>query len=142
TFEIKEKNPSSYLLSIPTIPTFRMTRRLKGIVELKEEDEGKIFDDVVGMTGDWRRAGPVYYIPFSCLYAVKTKNLITAGRCISASSAWDIIRAIPTCTLTGEISGTAGSLLIKENSESFSNLDIKKLQETLKKQGVIIYNKK
>ncbi|MCM8766955.1 MAG: FAD-dependent oxidoreductase [Candidatus Omnitrophica bacterium] len=137
-FEIKEKKPSSYLLLVPTIPTFRMTRRLKGKTELKEEDEGKIFPDSVGMTGDWRKSGPVYYIPFSCLYAVKIKNLITAGRCISASTAWDVVRAIPVCALTGEISGTAASLLIKEKFESFSNLDIKKLQKILKEQGVII----
>ncbi|MCM8785661.1 MAG: FAD-dependent oxidoreductase [Candidatus Omnitrophica bacterium] len=136
--QLKGENPHIYPVSIPLMPTFRMTRRLKGKIELREEDEGKIFPDAVGMTGDWRRSGPIYYIPFSCLYGVKTKNLTTAGRCISASSAWDIIRAIPCCALTGEISGTASSLLIKEKAESFSNLDIKKLQKILKKQGVII----
>lgn len=114
-----------------------MTRRLKGKIELKQEDEGKIFPDTVGMTGDWRKPGPVYYIPFSSLHAVKTKNLITAGRCISASTAWDIVRVIPVCALTGEISGTASALLVKDKVESFSELKIKKLQDILKKQGVI-----
>ncbi|MCM8818946.1 MAG: FAD-dependent oxidoreductase, partial [Candidatus Omnitrophica bacterium] len=137
-FEIKEKKPSSYLLLVPTIPTFRMTRRLKGKTELKEEDEGKIFPDSVGMTGDWRKPGLVYHIPFSCLYAVKIKNLITAGRCISASTAWDVVRTIPVCALTGEISGTASALYVKEMADSFSSLDIKKLKKTLKNHGVII----
>ncbi|HOK56101.1 MAG TPA: FAD-dependent oxidoreductase [bacterium] len=136
-FKIKEGKTDAYLLSIPVIPTFRMTRRLKGKFELREEDEGKIFPDAVGITGDWRKPGPLYYIPFSCLYGVKTKNLITAGRCISASTAWDIIRVIPTCALTGEISGTASAILVKEKIESFSSIEIKKLQKVLKKQGVI-----
>ncbi|MFN4227914.1 MAG: FAD-dependent oxidoreductase [Candidatus Ratteibacteria bacterium] len=136
--QLREQNPNIYPISIPLMPTLRMTRRLKGKIELREEDKGKIFPDSVGMTGDWRKSGPVYYIPFSCLYGVKTKNLITSGRCISAESAWDIIRAIPTCALTGEIAGTASSLLIKEKSESFSSLDIKKMQKILNKQGVII----
>jgi len=138
--ELRKENPFIFPVSIPTIPTFRMTRRLKGKTELKEEDERKIFQDTVGMCGDWREKGPVYYIPFSCLTAVKTKNLITAGRCISASTAWDIIRAIPVCALTGEISGTASAILCKEKIESFSHLDLEHLKTLLIKQGNIIKN--
>jgi len=136
--KLRKENPSIFPVSIPTIPTFRMTRRLKGKIELKEEDERKFFSDSVGMIGDWRKRGPVYYIPFSSLIAVRTKNLITAGRCISASTAWDIIRAIPVCALTGEISGTASAILCKEKIESFSLLDIKNLQNILRKQGILL----
>ena len=136
--QLKKTNPSVYPVSIPVIPAFRMTRRLKGKIELEEAHQGIMFDDSVGMTGDWRKPGPVYYIPFSCLIAVKTKNLITAGRCISSNTAWDITRAIPVCALTGEIAGTASALFCKEKAKNFSSLDIKKLQNLLKKQSVII----
>ncbi|MCX7704876.1 MAG: FAD-dependent oxidoreductase [bacterium] len=115
-----------------------MTRRLKDLTELEESHERTIFPDTVGMIGDWRKPGPLYYIPFSSLYAVKTSNLITAGRCISARSAWDIIRAIPVCVLTGEIAGTASALLCKSKRQKFSSLDIKNLQKKLKTQGVKI----
>jgi len=136
--ELKKENPFIFPVSIPTIPTFRMTRRLKGKIELKEEDERKIFPDSIGMCGDWRKKGPIYYIPFSCLITIRTKNLITAGRCISASTAWDIIRAIPVCALTGEISGTASAILCREKINSFSHLDLEYLKTLLIKQGNII----
>ncbi len=118
-----------------------MTRRLKGLIELEESHEGFIFKDTVGMAGDWRRPGPVYYIPFSALYCVKTKNLITAGRCISSNTAWDITRAIPVCALTGEIAGTSSALLCRAKCKKFASLDIKKLQQTLKNQGVKVDEK-
>ncbi|MCM8759726.1 MAG: FAD-dependent oxidoreductase [Candidatus Omnitrophica bacterium] len=139
----KMKNENSRILpvSLPSIPTFRMTRRLKGLIELEESHEKTLFSDAVGMFGDWRKSGPVYYMPFSALYAVRTSNLITAGRCISACSAWDIIRAIPVCALTGEIAGTASALLCRSKSKRFSSLDIRKLQQTLKNQGVKVDEK-
>ena len=136
--KMKIENPVLYPVSLPSISTFRMTRRLKGQTELKETDEGKKFSDAVGMCGDWRKPGPIYYIPFSSLYAVKTTNLITAGRCISAKSAWDIVRAIPVCCLTGEIAGTASAFLQKNKEKKFSSLNLKKLRQVLINQGVII----
>ncbi|MCM8788865.1 MAG: FAD-dependent oxidoreductase, partial [Candidatus Omnitrophica bacterium] len=139
--KMRKENQSIYPVSLPSIPTFRMTRRIKGKIELEEAHERIMFADRVGMAGDWRKHGPVYYIPFSALYGVKTSNLITAGRCISANSAWDIIRAIPVCSLTGEIAGTASALLCRHKKNSFGSLNINKLQRALKDQGVKIDEK-
>ncbi|MBN1445489.1 MAG: FAD-dependent oxidoreductase [Candidatus Omnitrophica bacterium] len=128
-------------LNIPAIPGLRMTRRLKGLTELQEKDEGRIFRNSVGMTGDWRKAGPVYCIPLTALAAVRTPNLVTAGRCISSDSAWDITRAIPACAVTGEAAGTAAALLCLSGNKSFASLDIKLLQAMLKKQNVPVDKK-
>lgn len=139
--EIRKECLALYPLSLPVIPTFRMTRRLKGLMELEESHERVMFQDTVGMMGDWRKPGPVYYIPFSALYAVKTPNLITAGRCISANSTWQITRVISVCALTGEIAGTASALLSRLKNKNFCSLNIKKLQKILKNQGVKIDEK-
>jgi hypothetical protein len=126
-------------LMLPVIPSFRMTRRLKGRMELKESDEGKVFDDAVGMTGDWRKSGPVYYLPLSALTATQADNLVVAGRCISAGpGAWDIVRAIPACAVTGEIAGTAAALATRKNKGSIALIDTANLQSVLRRQGVII----
>ncbi len=136
---LKQKNSAVRPLFMPSIPTFRMTRRLKGAVELEETDDKRYFEDAVGMTGDWRKSGPVFYIPLRALAAVRTGNLITAGRCISAgSTAWDITRAIPTCAVTGEAAGTAAAALKQENKTAFAKLDIQRLQGRLRERQVII----
>ena len=115
-----------------------MTRRLAGRHVLCGKDESTFFDDTIGMTGDWRKAGPVYCIPYRSLVAVKTKNLITAGRCISASDdGWDVTRAIGVCALTGEVAGTAAALSVKDGTD-LSRMNITMLQDTLREQNVII----
>ncbi|MDO9543163.1 MAG: FAD-dependent oxidoreductase [Kiritimatiellia bacterium] len=126
-------------LLVPTLPNFRMTRRLKSSLELMESDERKYFNDTVGLTGDWRKSGPVYYLPLRSLLATQTDNLIVAGRCISAGpGAWDIVRAIPTCAVTGEISGTAAALAARKTGGCIARLNQANLQAALRHQGVII----
>lgn len=127
-----------YPLVIPTIPSFRMTRRLAGAFELDEADDKRFFADAIGMTGDWRKAGPIFYIPYRCLLGVQTKNLLAAGRCISVTTAaWDITRAIPTCAVTGEAAGVAAAMSARVGRE-LSQLDPQDLQHRLKERGVII----
>ncbi len=140
--ELKQENPAVSPLFMTSIPAFRMTRRLKGAVELEETDDKHYFDDTVGMTGNWHKSGPIFYIPLRSLAAVRTGNLITAGRCISSGTTlWDITRAIPTCAVTGEAAGTAAAALKQENKTSFAKLDIPRLQQQLRKQQVIIDKK-
>ncbi|NLX70082.1 MAG: FAD-dependent oxidoreductase [Clostridiales bacterium] len=132
-------NDNIYPLIIPAIPQFRMTRRLEGQVTMEEHHERYYFNDTIGMTGDWRKRGPIYYIPFRSLIGAKIKNLITAGRCVSAhGDTWDVMRVIPPCAVTGQAAGTAAALLCRENHGNFNHLNINKLQSTLIEQGVII----
>lgn len=127
----RKNDPLYEPVTIATIPQMRMTRRFCGRYTLKATDQKKHFDDSIGMTGDWRKAGPVYEIPFSCLYNKQIKNLAGAGRCISTDDEmWDIMRVIPCCAVTGEAVGTAAAL-----QEDFAHTDINRLQQRLSRNG-------
>jgi hypothetical protein len=73
-----------------------------------------------------------------CLTGVKTRNLITAGRCISAASAWDQTRAIPACVVTGQAAGTAAALFVEQQLAGWQELSLAALRETLRKARVIL----
>jgi hypothetical protein len=125
-------------IHIPSIACFRMTRRLRGTVELSAADKHRFFADTVGLTGDWRRPGPVYSIPLGMLAAVKHDNLLVAGRCVSAvGEAWDVVRAIPTCVVTGQAAGAAAAM--RRNPDfTVRSLPIPELRNQLCRAGVII----
>lgn len=129
-----------YPIMIPTIPCFRMSRRLTGKVTLKSTDDHRWFDDCLGMTGDWRKAGPIFCLPLRSLAAVHTANLITAGRCMSsAGDTWDVTRVIPTCAVSGEAAGAAAAFLAREDDNvGFLDLDVQTLQKHLRRRKVII----
>ena len=91
-----------------------MTRRLVGMTEVSEHT-GPVADSI-GLIGNWKRPGPVYELPFSCLYGRKIKNLITAGRCISADqNAVGTVRIMGCCLHQGEAAGYAAACCIKGN---------------------------
>jgi len=119
---------------IPTLPLFRMTRRLVGAATLTDAQLGKWHEDAVAMTGDWRRPAPVYAIGLAHLQGVKNTNLFAAGRCISSEGdAWDVTRVIPTCGATGQAAGTAAAMLALQGG-----LDVSSLQSRLQKDGMIL----
>jgi hypothetical protein len=135
----RTENSKVLPLFMPSIPCFRMTRRLKSDYELEESDDKKYFEDSLGMTGDWRKKGPVFFLPLRSLAATRTDNLISAGRCISAGeTGWDITRVIPACVATGEAAGTAAAVASSARRPEFSSLDIPALQAKLIENGVII----
>lgn len=134
-----EGAPLKQPLLLPVIPQFRMTRRLSGLAELDVKDCHHWLDTCIGMTGDWRKRGPRYCVPFSAICAEEHENLLAAGRCMAVSDeAWDITRVIPVCAVTGEAAGTAAALAVKSYDGNIKNIEIRKLQEQLRKQGVIL----
>jgi glycine/D-amino acid oxidase-like deaminating enzyme len=127
------------VINTATIACFRMTRRLVGEFSLSERDVHTWFDDAIGLTGDWRKAGPVYAIPYRSLCGVRVRNLGVAGRCISVdTTVWDVTRAIPGCVVTGEAIGTAAALAAIGGDGSLHEVEIGGLQETLMGQGVLL----
>ena len=135
--KFKAEDDSYVPVTISTIPLVRMSRRLCGEYTLDESENRKFMPDSIGMTGDWRKRGPVFEIPFRTLYGKKVKNLLAAGRDISVTdSMWDITRVIPPCALTGEAAGTAASL-----GNDFAKLDVSELQKHLVKNGVKLHIK-
>ncbi len=134
--EISDK--SVYPAIIPAYSEFHMTRRLKSDFELGYSQQRIVFEDSIGMCNYWLQKGYLYYLPLSALTAKNTGNLIAAGRCISVDNKmWDITRVIPVCAVTGEAAGVASAMIASGNS-NFRDLDIKRLQDTLKQQGAII----
>ncbi len=53
----------------------------------------------------------------------------------AGGDAWEIMRVIPAVALTGEVTGTAASLLA---GGSVQNLDLRSLQEELRKSGALL----
>ena len=95
------------------------------------------FEDSIGMVSNWKKRGPVYEVPFRTLYNKEMKNLIVAGRCTSVNETlWDVMRVIPCCAVTGQAAGTAAAM-----TDDFSALDVSKLQEKLRHNGVVIHEK-
>ena len=122
------------LATVATIPPIRMTRRIAGAYTLDDTQIRTFFPDSIGMVSDWRKNGPVYEIPFRCLYGT-VPNLITAGRCISVTDAmWDITRVIPDCAVTGQAAGTAAAL-----TGDFPSLKAENLQRQLTADGVRLH---
>jgi hypothetical protein len=131
----REEDPELIPVAISLLPLIRMSRRIMGEYALDDSESHKRFDDSIGMTGDWRKRGPAYEIPFRCLYGKEIKNLITAGRDISVTdSMWDITRVIPACAVTGEAAGTAAAMC-----SDFTALDVGALQKRLLSQGVKLH---
>ena len=131
-------DPTLYPDAIPSIPQLRMTRRIVGTVTPDTSDDRRHFDDSIGLSGHWRKRGPVYEIPFGSIRSVNIKNLLAAGRDTAATDAmWDNVRVIPTCAVTGEAAGTAAAMF--DDFSALSKSDIKDLQEELRRGGVRIH---
>lgn len=117
----------------------RMTRRLVGDFSLGEGHMHQWFEDAVGLSGDWRRSGPVYAIPYRALCGVRNRNLLAAGRCMSVdTTAWDVMRAIPGCSVTGQAAGVAAALAVRSGEADVRGLSVPALQAALRAQGVLL----
>lgn len=127
------------IVTLPGMSQFRTTACLDGKYVLKGEDAYKHFEDSVGAINDFDRNDYLYEIPYSTLVRDDVKNIISVGRCASAEGwGWDVLRVIPPAIITGQAAGFATSNAIDENSD-IANIDIKKLQQQLKKANVIIH---
>lgn len=131
----RKEDESVEVVTMPTIPQVRMTRRLKGKFEINMTHTETFFEDSIGLIGGWRKKDVRVEIPFSTLYGTKIKNLISAGRCISSEGdMWDLTRVIPCCAVTGQAAGTAAAIC-----DDFDNLPPAKLQNKLRDAGVLIH---
>lgn len=151
-----------YLMQTASLLGTRESRRIMGDYLLTEDDvvSNKKFPDVVARCGramnvhsvtggkdNELRGGQTwiepenpqgYDIPIGCLIPKKVHNLFVSGRCISVTHfALGSVRGIPVCMATGEAAGTAAAQCIKD-SVLPRKLDIKKLQNTLRANKVIL----
>lgn len=130
----------------------RDTRRITGEYILTQEDivGGKRFADVIARNSapmdihspvdgkqEWIHTLP-HDIPYRCLVPLKVENVLTAGRCISAThEAFASIRFQPCSMATGQAAGVAAALSAQTGIPP-RQLEVAKIQAILKKQGAIL----
>ena len=82
--------------------------------------------------------GSWYSIPYRALITDEVKNLIVAGRCISAThEACAAIRVTPIVMAIGQAAGTAAAQSVL-SGQSANRLDTEMLRDTLKQKGVFL----
>lgn len=124
---------------IVTFPCFRMTRRLVAAHSVTAADDHRWFDDAVCLANDWRKPGPVWSVPYRALCGVANENLSAVGRCMSVdTTAWDALRVIPVCGVTGEAAGVASAMAVKAGHGRLSQLDPKAVASELVRRGNIL----
>jgi hypothetical protein len=117
----------------------RGSRRVVGEhqLTLKEVSEPRAFDDVIAVFPSLRPEGRNgIQIPYRTLVPKEIEGLLVAGRCFSSDApANNLTNLIPHCVATGQAAGTAAMLALQAGV-SARNVDVKKLQRSLKEQGV------
>lgn len=128
------------VMALPSMPQLRTTRHLCGAYELTGGDIFKSAGDSIGASGDFRKPGDWYEIPYRCLYHPDYENLLAAGRIVSASGdGWEVTRVIPVAALTGQAAGIAAALCAA-SGKAAGGVDIAALQQKLEITGVLIHN--
>jgi len=122
----------------------RESRRIKGEYIFSEEDilKNRKFPDSISCCGahmvgyeTYGTEGLEYNIPYRCLVPEKVDGLLVAGRCVSCThEALNTMRLIAPCFATGQASGIAAALSVKDKVVP-RKVDIEKLQEILKERG-------
>lgn len=132
------------------------SRRIVGDYTLSQKDvlSGKTFDDGIGRYGSvvdvhdkdgmqsllLAEVGGAgwFHVPYRVLVPAGIKNLLVAGRCISADYvAQGCTRSQAACMMTGQATGTAAALAIRAEVEPRA-VNILELQKTLIAQNQII----
>lgn len=127
------------VIALPSLPQFRKTRHISGERTLTEADCRRPHADSIGLAADFEKAGDWYEIPFGCLYHPACGNLLAAGRMVSAEDwAWDVVRVIPVCAMTGQAAGAAAAQIAFTGIPAKA-LPISDLQKELQAQGVKLH---
>jgi FAD-dependent oxidoreductase family protein len=144
---------NAYFLKTAPFLGIRETRRIGGQYTMTREDimGCRHFDDAIavasypldihhpqggGCTLEW--CGDCYDIPYRSLIPQKVKNLIVAGRCISAThEAMSAIRVMAPCMAMGEAAGRAAKMAVREGKQP-ADVNVKKLQQELVEKGAYL----
>ena len=104
---------SRAIVTMPGMAQFRTTRHIDGDYTLTTNDVYHHFEDSITAICDMDHRDYLYEIPYRCICRKDYPNLLTAGRCVSASGyAWDVARVIPPAIVTGQAAGIAASMAI------------------------------
>ena len=120
---------------LPAMAQFRTAAAIKGLCTIRENTHNTPMEHSIGMSSDWGSINTIQEIPYEALIPVGTSKIIAAGRCISAEGyAWELIRSIPACAVSGEAAGVAAALCSKLALEP-KDLPVAELQKRLRERG-------
>ncbi len=143
---------NSKIDQLPIHLMLRDSHRMTGVYVLTEDDmrAGRAFDDSIAVSNhapdvfgpddqhEFVGNVPPFDIPYRSLISSEVDNLMGVGACLST----DFITFAATryCTpsiCTGQAAGTAAALAIK-NKMSPKKVNVKLVQDSLRKQGVVV----
>ncbi len=135
---------SFIVLSNPQLGT-RGARRVVGeyVVSEKDMNTDQPFEDTIAIFPDVDRGKnsikyPVTYMPYRSMIPRKVDNMLVACRAFASEAIVnEYFNLIPHCIAFGQAAGTAAAQSI-ESGVDLRKIDIKALQASLKKQGVIL----
>jgi len=130
----------------------RESRRIRGRYALTEDDVlgGRKFDDgicraawpvelhVAGGTTDWRFLddGLWYTVPYRCLVPEGVRNLLVAGRCLSATrEGFASVRVIGPCMGEGQAAAIAG-VVARRRGTAVGDVDVGAVRGELARLGI------
>ncbi|MDI4645125.1 FAD-dependent oxidoreductase [Cohnella hashimotonis] len=131
----------------------RETRRIVGDYVLTQDDVllgAQFFDRIAkgcfpidihspsDQTNVWTELAGAYDIPYRCLTPAGLDNVLTAGRCLSAThEALASVRVQSHCMATGQAAGLAAALAAMQKRTT-RGIDIAELQQLLRSQSAVI----
>jgi hypothetical protein len=127
----------------------RDSRKIVGRYDMTEGDvRGEArFEDSIGVFPEFidgagvlvlPTTGRYFHVPYGILVPQKVENLLVAGRCVAGDRvSHAAIRSQMCCAVTGQGAGVAAAVSLKDGKGT-SRVDIGRVQEALKKQGVRI----
>jgi ribulose 1,5-bisphosphate synthetase/thiazole synthase len=127
----------------------RDTRKIEALYNLTGEDvrEQGRFDDAVGIFPEFidgygllilPTTGRYFHLPYRSLVPRSVGHLLVAGRCIGGDKiSHAAVRNMMCCAVSGQGAGTAAAISVR-TGESFESLDVRAVQQELKRQGARI----
>lgn len=147
---LKEYRPDAFadafIVKTAVLPGIRDSRRIKGDYVFTADDwyARRTFDDEIGRNCyfiDVHKPGheDIHYgrgeshgIPYRVLTPEGLKNVIVAGRCLSADEeSFGSLRVMPVCLVTGEAAGTAAAMASDLQSPDVHEVDVTLLRNKL-----------
>ena len=127
----------------------RESRKIIGEYEITENDvrNQARFDDSIGICPEFidgygiaimPTTGRYFHVPYRIMVPQEIENLLVAGRCVAGDKiSHAATRQMCCCFVTGQAAGVAAAISIK-NQTSCRDVDVSKVQNVLKEQGVRI----
>ena len=97
----------------------RHSRRLMAAAKVTrgQWDEGKVWDDEIGVSTSLSPKFPNISVPYASLLPIGIEGVLGAGRHVACdANSHSFLREIPQCWMTGQAAGVAAALSVRSNT--------------------------